>query len=173
MITGNLARSTETDRPIWELPEEASVATLGNPQWRTVKTSGSPPQRQVTSERDLAPWVQPVTDRLAKLSALPYNWDSYGARAVSSEAIGNMILVLPFIMRPNTPTPTIVPTSRGYLQAEWHINGVDLEIQVKSSTLILVSFEDRRTGQEWEREVNYDFSELSTAIQRLTDIQLG
>lgn len=167
MATTNLARSTEYDQEGW-LPPEVSGGVLTTREWQRVRVVPPVPQRQVVTANDLAPWVEPVVNRLVALSALPADWDTYGAPPISSRAVIDMWTVLQTIMRPNTPPPFIAPTAKGYLQAEWHQNSVDLEIVVLSATEIQVGFEDQRMGIELDKSVTYDFRDIADAVGRLT-----
>jgi len=38
--------------------------------------------------------------------------------------------VLRYVMTAETPSPFVAPTPEGHFQAEWHLNGVDLEVEV-------------------------------------------
>lgn len=113
-------------------------------------------------------WRAKALEQITKLTALPQNWDSYGALPVS-EGIGNIALqLLDLLMRANTPSPSIVPTPGGHLQLEWHTKGIDLEIEIHSSLLLRVSFEDR-SGEEWDKDLSSDLSDLTKAITVLSN----
>lgn len=89
-------------------------------------------------------WFSEVVRRCSQLLSLRSGWDSYGARSVDVESIIAALQVLLLTMRPRTPTPELVPTPRGTVQLEWHIQGIDLEIDVLSRGLYRVAFEDLR-----------------------------
>lgn len=107
-------------------------------------------------------------EKICALGDLPIDWDSYGARCidpfVGQAAVNFLIEVLPA----ETPLPQIVPTSRGGIQFEWHCNGVDLEIDVRSPSRFLVSFEDIRGGEEQSLTVLGNFRLLLPMLQRLS-----
>ena len=71
-----------------------------------------------------------VTGRIDYLYTLPENWDGYGASRIHLEYGEAMINYLDKVMSDNTPIPQIVPFSDGGVQAEWHVNGIDLEIEI-------------------------------------------
>ena len=122
-----------------------------------VSTVGEPPE-----------WLATTASELVGLLHLAPNWDSYGARRIDFGQVGSALRVLASIMKDDTPPPTIVPTNRGGVQLEWHTRGFDLEIETVTAQSYLVSFEDSRTGEEWEREVKSDFAPLVACIDRLT-----
>ena len=59
---------------------------------------------------------------LERLAALPPGWDSYGAKEITPLAIDGC--------RAFANSMSIVPTSEGGIQLEWHALGVDLEIEI-------------------------------------------
>jgi hypothetical protein len=66
------------------------------------------------------------------------------------------------------PTPSLVPTRRGTVQIEWHVGGIDLEIEVRSETEFLVSFEDQRTGATWDDRVTTDLTKLARTVRAIS-----
>ena len=63
------------------------------------------------------PPVPDLAARRAELLALPENWDSYKARTPSATAIDAACSF------------SLVPLPDGDIQMEWHIGGVDIEIE--------------------------------------------
>jgi hypothetical protein len=112
-------------------------------------------------------WLRPTAQKLTELSDLPENWDSYGARPIDHSAIAFAVQLLSETMQADTPAPAVVPTNRGGVQLEWHTRGIDLEIEIQSPGRILVSYEDHRSGKEWEAELTSDLTRLSDAISEL------
>ncbi|MDZ7751399.1 MAG: hypothetical protein U5S82_07000 [Gammaproteobacteria bacterium] len=111
-------------------------------------------------------WLQEITERLNELINLPENWDSYGAKPVYVECAIHTLRLLSEISKPQTPIPTVIPTSEGNLQVEWHLNGIDLEVKVLAIDRLEVFFEDEASqGPEWEGELSYDLSPLSHFIE--------
>jgi hypothetical protein len=107
-------------------------------------------------------WVQPTLQRLGQLLTLPRDWDSYGARPVDPACAWAAWQVLLALLVEDTPVPSLVPTSRGGVQIEWHGKGIDLEIEVVKPEEFIVSFEDAVTGQAWEKNVRDDAGELAS-----------
>ncbi len=106
---------------------------------------------------------------LTELLDLKENWDSYGAAPIGVSHVESAINLLQCVMQCNTPLPAIVPTSRGGVQLEWRMDGIDLEVETLSSHRFLVSFEDDVTDEEWEQELDYDYSKLMQAITLLAE----
>ncbi len=113
------------------------------------------------------PWVGPTIKGLAALLALGPDWDSYGAATIDLRRVQAAGELLGTIMQPETPTPTVVPTSGGGVQLEWHEVAVDLEIEIVSRQRYLVAFEDHRSGDEWEGEITSNFGRLVRYISML------
>jgi hypothetical protein len=99
------------------------------------------------------PWMQPVLDAFNVLLGLKPGWDSYGAPRVKPEAGQAAFDLLRDIMRARTPVPSIVPTADGGVQIEWHIKGVDLQIEVRSPTQITACFEHHASQDNWEKDL--------------------
>ena len=116
-------------------------------------------------------WVQPVLKRIGQLLTLADNWDSYGGRRIDPVCAWSTWQLLLAILRDDSPTPTLVPTTRGGMQIEWHIRGIDLEVDVVSPGKLLVSFDDATTGQCWEREVTNDLGGLAESVAALGRVE--
>lgn len=67
---------------------------------------------------------------LIRIEALPFHEDNWadGATKTDRKAADLLVEVLAQILPDDAPAPEIVPTWLGGAQAEWHRNGVDLEI---------------------------------------------
>jgi hypothetical protein len=113
-------------------------------------------------------WVQTTLQTLGQLLTLPRNWDSYGSRPVDPASVWATWRLLLAMMRDDSPVPTVVPTSRGGVQIEWHTRGIDLEIEVATAQRLHVSFEDAVAGEAWEKQVTDAARELSPCIARLS-----
>ena len=72
-------------------------------------------------------------------------------------------------MDESTPAPQLVPTPSGGIQAEWHENGIDLEIETLSSTRFAFYFEDLESGEIEDGVIEADLTPLMPWIRRLTD----
>jgi hypothetical protein len=125
------------------------------------------PKRADASREQQSPfWQEPVHSALSTLLQLREDWDSYGARAPTQKAAADLLAVLHQILEANSPVPSIVPSPLGHFQAEWHRNGVDLEVEVVTPTKVVVSFADD-DGYDWQDSLDYDFTQLTRAVFRL------
>jgi len=117
-------------------------------------------------ERQYAPWLADVAAGIDELLGLEANWDSYGAITPTRVAAGALLEILIEVTSPNTPRPVIVPSPAGHFQAEWHENGIDLEIEVISRTQIDVLFES--AADSWNLVFKGDLSLLVEAVDQLS-----
>jgi hypothetical protein len=124
---------------------------------------------KVIIKRQPPAWLESTNESLRELLALPPNWDSYGAAPIQVESVMASIDLLRAIMRDDTPAPAVVPTSRGLVQLEWHRDGVDLEIEVRSLGKYSAYFENSHTGEAWEEEIDWDLSRLIDCISKLSN----
>ena len=83
-----------------------------------------------------------ISQRIDELRELPADWDSYGAEPVADKAAETAMDVLTGFCLDGVMMPTIVPTSSGGLQAEWHIADADLEIEFCPDGRMNLVFED-------------------------------
>jgi hypothetical protein len=110
----------------------------------------------------------PTTESLVGLLSLGQGWNSYGARPVDPLKVVAALELLAQVMSDSAPAPTVVPTSRGGVQLEWHTLGIDLEVEVQSPQRFQVSFEDSRSNVEWEGELTLDMTPLAKFISSLS-----
>lgn len=113
-------------------------------------------------------WLMPTTESLVGLLSLGQGWNSYGARPVDPLKVVAALELLAQVMSDSAPAPTVVPTSRGGVQLEWHTLGIDLEVEVQSPQRFQVSFEDSRSNVEWEGELTLDMTPLAKFISSLS-----
>jgi hypothetical protein len=113
-------------------------------------------------------WLETTSSSLCDLLALPANWDSYGAPPIQAQSVIASIDLLRAIMRGNTPAPAVVPTSKGYVQLEWHCGGIDLEIEVRSLGRYLAFFKSAETGECWQRDIAWDLNPLIDCISEFS-----
>jgi hypothetical protein len=109
-----------------------------------------------------AAWVEPTLKRLTQLLNLSANWDSYQGKPVDPANAWAAWRILEILMQDHACAPTLVPTCRGTIQAEWHDQGIDLEIEVLSPQRLSVSYEKPAAPENWE-EVFEGLSEETVA----------
>lgn len=112
-------------------------------------------------------WVEPTLDAFRSLLAMREGWDSYGARPIDPTNVKTAIELVITLMDDRTPVPSVVPTSAGGVQLEWHTRGIDLEIEIRSPSRISVCFDDQRTQEAWVAEDLYDFGRLRRVLHAL------
>ena len=118
-----------------------------------------------SGEEPTAFWkVMSAFKRLAKLTP---NWDSYKAQPLSPVAVRRSFDLLTTLLRDDVPEPTVIPTSEGGLQFEWHRQGVDVEVHVPPSgpTAYLIVDEDAGTEKESQ---GIDRAAILAAFGRMT-----
>ncbi|MDP3910679.1 MAG: hypothetical protein Q8Q14_09835 [Gemmatimonadales bacterium] len=147
-------------------PEGSRIAAKQRSQHLLVLPEGSI-SIALAADAEEPAWLMPSLEALHEIGFLPENWNSYGSRAVSIHALAATIRLLGALMNEAMPLPAFVPTRRGGVQIEWHIKGIDLEIEVTPAERIHASFEDLETGREWENDVT---SDLSLVRQELTGL---
>lgn len=113
-------------------------------------------------------WLLPTLEALGALFELSAGWDGYDSPSVQPPYVESALDVILGVMRDDSPTPSVVPTSRGGVQIEWHTRGVDLEVEFETPSVVRAFFEDHRTGRKWERDVSFDRSVLTEAIAVLS-----
>jgi hypothetical protein len=97
------------------------------------------PARSVTIEvpgmpRWNRPWfVQYIEAELNSLCALQEGWDGHRARPISDGAIVATIQVLGALMDQTSPPPQLFPLPDGGIQAEWHVAGNKIEIEIEGT----------------------------------------
>jgi hypothetical protein len=96
-------------------------------------------------------WRPEVEVKLAELLALPAGWNSYAAAPIAPEATQRALALLDAAMPFNGQLPSLVPLSSGGVQIEWHVNGLDIEIEVPApGERVSVYSEDSRG--RWDRD---------------------
>ena len=92
-----------------------------------------------------------VLRKLWSLMRLEPGWDSYDARSISPDAVRTAIAFL--VQSASRARPSIVPTSKGGIQLEWHDGLVDVEIECMPSGHAQLVGEDAESGETVERWV--------------------
>lgn len=112
-------------------------------------------------------WLVKSLDRWNHLLTLPPNWDSYGAECIDPYLVMQALKLLAEVMGTRTPPPQIVPTHEGGVQLEWHEHYIDLEIEVAASSKVSVSFENLKTGANWEGTLSGDLGPVVEFLEVL------
>jgi hypothetical protein len=117
------------------------------------ETAAFSPEPVVVAVRDFpAPWLEQVCDAIERLLELSDNWDSYGAKAIESDAVACAIGVIEHLSHiQNVPEPTVTPTPDGHVGFCWDTGEWSLDLSVDPSGLLSYVFLDQRDpSQEQE-----------------------
>lgn len=126
---------------------------------------------EVSFGDELPPWFDTTMGSLLEILALGPGWDGHAAPPIHPRIAQDALKLLCSVMDHRTPPPSIVPTYRGFLQMEWHRNGIDLEIEILGGHRIHLWFEDQATGREVDRELTTDLSQLTECVSELSSRQ--
>jgi hypothetical protein len=149
------------------LPARA-ILSAGFKAHRTIKFPFPGGEFVVTITGTPPRWIVPTVQTLGELLSLPPNWDSYGAPRVDPSYVEAALRLALDVMRDDTPVPSVVPTSRGGVQLEWHTRGIDLEVEFVTPSQWHGLYEDQRTGAAWEADLTRDLKRLTDAIAALS-----
>ena len=163
----------------WEIPITSTSTEehdYKNRSWHTQCNTEKPekPILVVRLKNTEPTWLFPMLERLTHLSKLRENWDSYGAEPISQGSIALAVQLSSEIMTEDTPMPTIVPTTRGGIQFEWHLAGIDLEVEVMSNGILAILNEDNvNEDNSWEDDISFipglGASRLRKSLQLLAE----
>jgi len=118
----------------------------------------------IVFEQKPAQWFMPLLDRICELGELPLNWDSYDGLPIDLRTATFAVIVLFESLSKSDLLPSVVPTSCGGIQLEWHEGGVDLEIEILSPSTIEMSFTDGERDEDFE---NVDFQMIQEKLNIL------
>ncbi|MEK7996278.1 MAG: hypothetical protein AAB403_20960 [Planctomycetota bacterium] len=113
-------------------------------------------------------WQASVLMKVTELLSLRPGWDSYSAPVLKHDAAMFAMIVLQNVMKPGTPEPSVVPSSTGGVQLEWHVKDIDLEIHVLAPYQGEIWWCDRATGHESSVQLSKDLSVLSEPINKMS-----
>ena len=131
---------------------DTPVYTLSQPHYRAAAPAAAfvpGTGLDVDARHALPGGLRPeVAQRLRSLADLGQNWNSYGARVVSAEALRLAIFIL---QRADIPTPTaIVPLASGGVQLEWDHRSAEIEIGIQPDGVACVLID--QAGEMREEE---------------------
>lgn len=133
-ITTNLAERP----PAYRLPQAASSVV-----------------NRAEPVRDLEQWQVRAIEKIAALSRLRQNWDSYGSPPVSKRVI-DLAVQLIRLSRVDVPTPRVVPISGGGVHFEWSVGSKSFEFEIRGdmSADFLTCQNDAPVNQTPRRSIN-------------------
>lgn len=112
-------------------------------------------------------WLPPTRRAIERLTRLPADWDSYGARCTQANAVKAALDVLGRTMQRHSPVPAVVPTVTGGLQLEWHTGGIDLEVEATPDGSILMFCDGTSCPTPQDCEITQDPTPLAQVIATL------
>ena len=121
--------------------------------------------RGVSPNIFLPTWVRPTIEAILPILKLRQDWDRAGGRPIDPQLVKSAIGVLSGIMEYNSIPPSVVPTSVGGIQFEWHVGGVDLEINIPPTGDAVFEFEG--PNEEVEGRLPENVGVLASLISRL------
>jgi hypothetical protein len=92
------------------------------------------------------PWLASVQQALIELLDLREGWNSYRAHPIAREAVVEAARLLASTMQTDTPPPSVIPTPPGGVQLEWHLRGMDVEVEIAPQGQVRLVYEDEVTG---------------------------
>jgi hypothetical protein len=115
-------------------------------------------------------WHQKLSERIQELAALKVGWDGASGQQIPFLTIHFVCHLLDRLLDAQTPSPSLVPTSGGEVQLEWHLPGFDLELLVErpmtSHYWAAYIAEDQSVVEE-EGSVRADFTHILALLRKI------
>ena len=123
--------------------------------------------RGSAAERRTVRWLEPTVGAICRLP-----WEEGdlpgGERALQTEAVTDLLWLLVNVLEDDTMPPTsVVPTWRGGVVAEWHVDGFDLEIESDPGGSIEYSFCNPASSEEYDGPVEGKIDQLKEHVRLL------
>lgn len=112
-------------------------------------------------------WNQVLSQRFNHLCGLKLGWDGYRGKPVSFACANFAAQVLERLYTDSLPPPSLVPGSDGTLQIEWHLNRLDVELDVLGPNKVVAYFNDERSGRDVEIELDNDFTVVTSWLDQM------
>ena len=109
--------------------------------------------------------VEGVVDLLG----LQEGWNSYSAKPIRHGNAVRAVEVLFELLGSRTPPPIVVPTVRGGIQLEWHTNGVDIEVYIRSPTDVRFFAEHLQSNESTEESLANHEHELKSWLELISE----
>jgi hypothetical protein len=154
------ARSRATSYPVVNAPYDLlsgrNVLTVNVGTFEAVPTTVTLWHFDIASfpesDQILAAWHTNALQSLTAFEELKPNWDTYGAPPLMGAALERAKEVLLTISAVGIPTPSVLATSKGGVQFEWHTMRYDAEIEILPTGSLYLFFEDSQTKKAQETE---------------------
>ena len=113
-------------------------------------------------------WLYRILNDIRTFASLPVGWDSYDGEPVTFAAAFAALKFLERMLSSDSPTPSVVPTSSGGLQFEWHRSVGDLEVYFSRDGRVSASYVSASGDESWEMEAEkMDSERLHGVVTRL------
>lgn len=123
----------------------------------------------VAQEGEEPVWFYSMLNKLQSIATLGPNWDSYGGAPLSFDAALASLRFMAEYFSDSAVAPSVVPSSSGGVQLEWHRHAGDLEITFSPTGSYSAFFIDGQAGTEWEMESEMiDPRKLAAAVDAVT-----
>lgn len=110
--------------------------------------------------RERASWLDRISRKLADLSILQANWDSYGARPIGLHTIVFGFQVLTEMWSRGLPDPDISPMSNEGIMFEWIANGCEYVIEIEGPNKITFYYSEEDNGAPTEDSLSQNLAPL-------------
>ena len=131
--------------------------------WDAVITADDEPRNVTISPG----WLAGKKDQLRAFHSLAPNWDSYGAVPTAPVAVNWAEELLQWFAVADMPPPDLFATVDGGVQIEWHIYGLNAEIEIRPNRETEIYYHDLRTQEEWVKPLSAESAELQSVRRRL------
>ena len=146
------------------------VATTSAPTRRFLNASANTVSLQsVVDTMRTAMLVETVSNRLQSLRSLHERWDGYGAVPVDPRALDYAGELFAEIACPNLTMPSVVPTTDGGVDFEWHTASHHIAISIDAPGRFRAFLQNRQNG----RSVDQEFSNPANALPYLKAALVG
>jgi len=121
------------------------------------------------------PWLAPTLTAMGDIVALEQGWNSYGSPKIGPRCV---MAALDFLrngdcMQDDTPCPSVVPTSAGGLQLEWHANGIVLEVEFYPNGKVGCLYETEEWGESFDDGDVKNLAALHPLVRKLAERPKG
>jgi hypothetical protein len=148
---------------------KATLTEAAQPYYVLEQSLGQGVKLVIEFQGEKPHWLPPVLENIRQLLCLSPNWNSYKARPVNIASVREALRVMLLTMQGDTPIPAIVPTPRGTVQLEWHLRGIDLEVEALPSGLIHLSYEDSRDDDLIEDLTTSNLDKVNQALAKISE----
>lgn len=112
-------------------------------------------------------WLTTVRERMDRFSTLPHGWDNDGAPPIDVVTVKDALAIVA-ALPVDTPMPSAVtPSKRGGIVFEWHLRGLDIELDIRSREDIELAWEDSLDSSDVYEHLHGDVERLAEPIARL------